>query len=123
LSAGDHVIAARSMFGSCRYVVEELCPRFGIAATLVDGGNLEAWRKAIRPNTKAVFLETPANPTLEAVDIKAVSELAHDVGALVFVDNVFATPLLQKPLKLGADVVLYSATKHIDGQGRCLGGV
>lgn len=123
LSTGDHVIAARSMFGSCRYVVEELCPRFGIAATLVDGSNLEAWRKAIRPNTKAVFFETPANPTLEAVDIKAVSDLAHDVGALVFVDNVFATPLLQKPLTLGADVVVYSATKHIDGQGRCLGGV
>jgi O-succinylhomoserine sulfhydrylase len=123
LSAGDHVIAARSMFGSCRYVVEELCPRFGIAATLVDGGNIEAWRKAIRPNTKAVFFETPANPTLEAVDIKAVSDLAHDVGALIFVDNVFATPLLQKPLTLGADVVVYSATKHIDGQGRCLGGV
>jgi O-succinylhomoserine sulfhydrylase len=123
LSAGDHVIAARSMFGSCRYVVEELCPRFGIAATLVDGGNIEAWRKAIRPNTKAVFFETPANPTLEAVDIKAVSDLAHDVGALIFVDNVFATPLLQKPLTLGADVVVYSATKHIDEQGRCLGGV
>ncbi len=123
LSAGDHVIAARSMFGSCRYVVEELCPRFGIAATLVDGGNIEAWRKAIRPNTKAVFFETPANPTLEAVDIRAVSDLAHDAGALVFVDNVFATPLLQKPLTLGADVVVYSATKHIDGQGRCLGGV
>lgn len=123
LRAGDHIIAARAMFGSCRYVVEELCPRFGIAATLVDGGDVEAWRKAIRPNTKAVFFETPANPTLEAVDIRAVSALAHDVGALVFVDNVFATPLLQKPLTLGADVVLYSATKHIDGQGRCLGGV
>ena len=123
LSAGDHVIAARAMFGSCRYVVDELCPRFGIAATLVEGSDLEAWRKATRPNTKAVFFETPANPTLEAVDIRAVSELAHDVGALVFVDNVFATPLLQKPLTLGADVVLYSATKHIDGQGRCLGGV
>ena len=123
LRAGDHIIAARAMFGSCRYVVEELCPRFGIASTLVDGRDVEAWRKALRPNTKAVFFETPANPTLEAVDIAAVAELAHDAGALVFVDNVFATPLLQKPLKLGADVVMYSATKHIDGQGRCLGGV
>ena len=123
LRAGDHIVAARAMFGSCRYVVEELCPRFGIASTLVDGRDVEAWRKAIRPNTKAVFFETPANPTLEVVDIPAVAELAHDAGALVFVDNVFATPLLQKPLQLGADVVLYSATKHIDGQGRCLGGV
>lgn len=123
LRAGDHIVAARAMFGSCRYVVEELCPRFGIASTLVDGRDIEAWRKAIRPNTKAVFFETPANPTLETVDIEAVSALAHDAGALVFVDNVFATPLLQKPLQLGADVVIYSATKHIDGQGRCLGGV
>ncbi len=123
LTAGDHVVAARAMFGSCRYVVDELCPRFGIASTLVDGGDLGAWRKALRPNTKAVFFETPANPTLEVVDIAAVSELAHAAGALVIVDNVFATPLLQKPLKLGADVVVYSATKHIDGQGRCLGGV
>lgn len=123
LRAGDHIVAARAMFGSCRYVVEELCPRFGIAATLVDGRDIEAWRRAIRPNTKAVFFETPANPTLEVVDIRAVAELAHDADALVFVDNVFATPLLQKPLELGADVVVYSATKHIDGQGRCLGGV
>ena len=123
LRAGDHIVAARAMFGSCRYVVDELCPRFGIASTLVDGTDLAAWRKALRPNTKAVFFETPANPTLEVVDIAAVAELAHEAGALVFVDNVFATPLLQKPLTLGADVVIYSATKHIDGQGRCLGGV
>lgn len=123
LKAGDHIVASRAMFGSCRYVVEELCPRFGISSTLVDGRDIEAWRKVIRPNTKAVFFETPANPTLDIVDIPAVAQLAHDVGALVFVDNVFATPLLQKPLQLGADVVLYSATKHIDGQGRCLGGV
>lgn len=123
LKAGDHIVASRAMFGSCRYVVEELCPRFGISSTLVDRRDIEAWRKAIRPNTKAVFFETPANPTLDIVDIPAVAQLAHDVGALVFVDNVFATPLLQKPLQLGADVVLYSATKHIDGQGRCLGGV
>jgi O-succinylhomoserine sulfhydrylase len=123
LSAGDHVVAAKALFGSCRYVVEELCPRFGISCTLVDGTDLAAWKKAITPKTKAVFFETPANPTLDLVDIRAVSDLAHAVGALVFVDNVFATPLLQKPLALGADVVIYSATKHIDGQGRCLGGL
>jgi len=123
LSAGDHVVAAKALFGSCRYVVEELCPRFGISCTLVDGTDLAAWKKAITPKTKAVFFETPANPTLDLVDIRAVSDLAHAVGALVFVDNVFATPLLQKPLALGADVVVYSATKHIDGQGRCLGGL
>lgn len=122
LKAGDHVVAARAMFGSCRYVVEELCPRFGIGASLVDGRNVGAWRDAIRPNTRVVFFETPANPTLELVDIAAVSRIAHEAGALVIVDNVFATPLLQKPLALGADVVVYSATKHIDGQGRCLGG-
>ncbi len=122
LSAGDHVVAARAMFGSCRYIVEDLCPRFGISSTLVQGSDTEAWRKAIRPNTKAVFFETPANPTLELVDIEAVAKIAHDAGALVFIDNVFATPLLQKPLKYGADVVMYSTTKHMDGQGRCLGG-
>jgi O-succinylhomoserine sulfhydrylase len=123
LSAGDHVVAAKALFGSCRYVVEELCPRFGISCTLVDGTDLTAWKKAITPKTKAVFFETPANPTLDLVDIRGVSDLAHAVGALVFVDNVFATPLLQKPLAHGADVVIYSATKHIDGQGRCLGGL
>jgi O-succinylhomoserine sulfhydrylase len=123
LSVGDHVVAAKALFGSCRYVVEELCPRFGISCTLVDGTDLAAWKTAIGPKTKAIFFETPANPTLDLVDIRAVSKLAHDAGALVFVDNVFATPLLQKPLTLGADVVIYSATKHIDGQGRCLGGL
>jgi O-succinylhomoserine sulfhydrylase len=123
LSVGDHVVAAKALFGSCRYVVEELCPRFGITCTLVDGTDLAAWKQAIGPKTKAIFFETPANPTLDLVDIRAVSKLAHDAGALVFVDNVFATPLLQKPLTLGADVVIYSATKHIDGQGRCLGGL
>jgi O-succinylhomoserine sulfhydrylase len=123
LGVGDHVVAAKALFGSCRYVVEELCPRFGISCTLVDGTDLAAWKKAIGPKTKAVFFETPANPTLDLVDVRAVSKLAHDAGALVFVDNVFATPLLQKPLTLGADVVIYSATKHIDGQGRCLGGL
>ena len=123
LRAGDHIIAARAMFGSCRYIVEDLCPRFGIQFTLVDGRQLDNWRAAVRPNTRAFFFETPANPTLELVDIEGVAKIAHDHGALVFVDNVFATPMLQKPLKLGADVVIYSATKHIDGQGRCLGGV
>jgi O-succinylhomoserine sulfhydrylase len=123
LSAGDHIVAARALFGSCRYVVEELCPRFGIASTLIDGRDVGAWEAAVTPKTKAFFFETPANPTLDLVDIAAVSRLAKRVGALVFVDNVFATPLLQKPLQHGADVVIYSATKHIDGQGRCLGGV
>jgi O-succinylhomoserine sulfhydrylase len=123
LKAGDHVVAARAMFGSCRYIVEDLCPRFGIASTLVDGRTPEAFAAAMRPNTRMVFFETPANPTLELVDIAGVSEVAHKHGALVVVDNVFATPMLQKPLELGADIVVYSATKHIDGQGRCLGGV
>jgi O-succinylhomoserine sulfhydrylase len=122
LRAGDHIVAARAMFGSCRYIVEDLCPRFGITFTLVDGRDTEAWRKAMRPNTKMVFFETPANPTLDLVDIAEVSKIAHDAGALVLIDNVFATPILQKPLQHGADVVVYSATKHIDGQGRCLGG-
>jgi O-succinylhomoserine sulfhydrylase len=122
LRAGDHIVAARAMFGSCRYVIEDLCPRFGIQSTLVDGRDLDAWANAVRPNTKAFFFETPANPTLELIDIAAVAEIARKNGALVMVDNVFATPMLQKPLQLGADVVVYSATKHIDGQGRCLGG-
>jgi O-succinylhomoserine sulfhydrylase len=123
LKTGDHIVAARAMFGSCLYVAQDLCPRFGIACTLVDGRDTDAWQKAVRPNTKAFFFETPANPTLDLVDIAAVSKIAHAAGALVLVDNVFATPLLQKPLEFGADVVIYSATKHIDGQGRCLGGV
>jgi O-succinylhomoserine sulfhydrylase len=123
LKAGDHIVGGRSMFGSCRYVVDDLCPRLGIASTVVDGRDTGAWAKAMRPNTRAVFFETPSNPTLDLIDIAAVAEIAHGAGALVVVDNVFATPLLQKPLQLGADVVVYSATKHIDGQGRCLGGV
>ncbi len=123
LSAGDHIVSARALFGSCRYIVEDLCPRFGIACTLVDGRDLDQWRAARRPNTKAFFFETPANPTLELIDIGAVSEIAHEIGATVIVDNVFATPMLQRPLQHGADVVVYSATKHIDGQGRCLGGL
>ena len=123
LNAGDHIVASRAMFGSCRYIIEQILPRFGIQSTLVDGRSLAAWRSAIRPNTKVLFTETPANPTLELVDIAAVARLAKSTGARFMVDNVFATPMLQKPLALGADVVIYSATKHIDGQGRCLGGV
>ena len=123
LKAGDHVVAGRVLFGSCLYVVETLLPRFGIESTLVDGADLDAWQAAMRPNTKAVFFETPTNPTLEIVDIEAVAAFAHDVGAQVIVDNVFSTPLLQSPLKHGADIVVYSTTKHIDGQGRCLGGI
>ncbi|WP_029060096.1 O-succinylhomoserine sulfhydrylase [Stappia stellulata] len=121
--AGDHVVAAKALFGSCRYIVETLLPRMGVASTLVDGTDLDAWRAAIRPGTVACFLESPTNPTLEVIDIAAVAEMAHAVGARLIVDNVFATPLWQAPLTLGADVVVYSATKHIDGQGRCLGGV
>ena len=123
LKAGDHILASQALFGSCRFIVEDLAPRYGIASTLVDGRDLAAWKAAIRPNTKVVFLESPSNPTLEVIDIRAVAEIAHSVGAKLIVDNVFATPILQKPLQLGADIVVYSATKHIDGQGRCLGGV
>jgi O-succinylhomoserine sulfhydrylase len=123
LSAGDHVVAARALFGSCLYIVEDLCPRFGIESTLVDGADLKAWEAAVRPNTKVFFLESPTNPTLEVYDITAIAEIAHKAGARLVVDNVFATPVFQSPIKLGADVVAYSATKHIDGQGRCLGGV
>ncbi|MCB1503520.1 MAG: O-succinylhomoserine sulfhydrylase [Hyphomicrobiaceae bacterium] len=123
LSAGDHIVSARALFGSCRYIVEDLCPRLGIQSTLVDGKDPSAWQAAVRPNTKAFFLETPANPTLELVDIAAVAKIAHAAGAKLIVDNVFATPLLQRPMQLGADIVVYSATKHIDGQGRCLGGL
>jgi O-succinylhomoserine sulfhydrylase len=123
LSAGDHIVSARALFGSCRYIVEDLCPRLGIQSTLVDGRDLDAWKAAVRPNTKAFFFETPANPTLELVDIAEVSKIAHAAGAKVIVDNVFATPLLQRPMQHGANIVVYSATKHIDGQGRCLGGL
>lgn len=123
VKAGDHVVAARALFGSCRYVIEEWLPRFGVSSTLVDGTKLDEWEKAVRPNTKVFFLESPSNPTLEIIDIAAVAKIAHHVGAKLTVDNVFATPMLQKPLELGADCVVYSATKHIDGQGRCLGGV
>ena len=123
LKAGDHVVAAKALFGSCRYVVEDLLPRYGITSTLVDGLDLGAWKKAMRPNTKTCFLESPTNPTLDVLDIPAIADIAHQAGARLIVDNVFATPIWQSPLQLGADVVVYSATKHIDGQGRCLGGV
>ena len=122
LKAGDHVVAGRAMFGSCRWVIAQWLPRFGVESTLVDGRDLEAWSAAMRPNTRAVFLESPANPLLELADVAAVSAIAHQGGAKVVVDNVFATPIFQKPLALGADVVVYSTTKHIDGQGRLLGG-
>ena len=123
VKAGDHVVAARSLFGSCRWIIETLLPSYGVETTLVDGGDPQKWEEATRPNTNVFFLETPTNPTLDVIDIVKVAEIAHAIGAKLIVDNVFATPLLQKPLDLGADVVVYSATKHIDGQGRCLGGV
>jgi O-succinylhomoserine sulfhydrylase len=123
VKAGDHVVAARALFGSCRWIVEKQMPAYGVESTLVDGTDLSAWEKAIRPNTKLFFLESPTNPTLEVVDIAAVAKLADSIGARLVVDNVFATPMQQKPLELGAHVVVYSATKHIDGQGRCLGGI
>ncbi len=121
--AGDHVVAAKALFGSCRWVVEDFLPRFGVASTLVNGLDLDEWRRAVRPNTKVFFLESPTNPTLEVLDIAAIAQIAHDAGAKLVVDNVFATPIFQSPLALGADCVVYSATKHIDGQGRCLGGI
>jgi O-succinylhomoserine sulfhydrylase len=123
VKAGDHIVAARALFGSCLYVVEDLLPRLGIPSTLVDGADLSQWKAAIRPETKLFFLESPTNPGLEVYDLKAIADIAHNAGARLVVDNVFATPLLQKPMELGADVVVYSATKHIDGQGRCLGGI
>lgn len=123
LRTGDHVVAAKAMFGSCRYVIEDLLPRYGIESTLVDGLDLDQWQQAMRPNTRTCFLESPTNPTLDVLDISAIAGIAHAGGARLIVDNVFATPIWQSPLTLGADVVVYSATKHIDGQGRCLGGV
>jgi len=123
IKAGDHIVAGRVLFGSCLYILQNLLPRFGVEHTLVDGRDMEEWKAAVKPNTKAFFFETPTNPTLELVDVEAVCTLARETGALSIIDNVFATPILQKPLELGADIVVYSATKHIDGQGRCLGGV
>ncbi len=122
VEAGDRVVASRALFGSCLYVLGELLPRYGVRTVLVDGGDLDQWKDALARPARCVFLESPSNPGLEIVDIRAVSDLARAAGARVVVDNVFASPLLQKPLALGADVVVYSATKHIDGQGRCLGG-
>lgn len=122
VKAGDHIVSARALFGSCRWVIETQMAQCGIESTLVDGRDIEEWKKAVRPNTKLFFLETPTNPTLELCDIAAIADLAHEIGAKLIVDNVFATPLWQRPLELGADIVVYSATKHIDGQGRCLGG-
>ncbi|MCH2167284.1 MAG: O-succinylhomoserine sulfhydrylase [Oceanicola sp.] len=123
LKAGDHVVSSRALFGSCLYILEEILTRFGVEVTFVDGTDLAAWEAALRPETKAVFFETMSNPVLEVIDIRAVAELAHAVGATVVVDNVFATPVFSRALEQGADVVVYSATKHIDGQGRVLGGV
>jgi O-succinylhomoserine sulfhydrylase len=123
LKAGDHVVASKQLFGSCLYVVQDLLPRYGIETTLVDGLDLDQWQRALRPNTKTFFLESPTNPTLDVLDIAAIAKIAHSGGARLIVDNVFATPIWQSPLSLGADVVVYSATKHIDGQGRCLGGI
>lgn len=123
LKAGDHVVSSRALFGSCLYILEEVLGRFGVSVDFVDGTDIEAWKAAIGPQTRAVFFESISNPTLEVIDIKAVSALAHEVGAIVVADNVFATPIFQRSLELGADVVIYSATKHIDGQGRALGGV
>ena len=122
LRAGDHVVASRALFGSCQFIITELLPRYGITTTTVDGGDLDQWKQALKKKTRTVFLETPSNPALEIIDLRAVSDLAHAAGARVVVDNVFATPVLQRPIELGADIVVYSATKHIDGQGRCMGG-
>ena len=122
LEAGDRVVASRALFGACHAVLTKILPRWGIQTELIDGTDLAAWETALSQPAKLVFLESPSNPVLELVDIAAVSELAHKAGALVMVDNVFASPLYQKPLALGADIVIYSTTKHIDGQGRLLGG-
>ena len=123
LKAGDHIVSARALFGSCLYIVETLLPRFGVEVTFVDGTDLAQWRNAVREDTKLVFFESMSNPVLEVIDVAAVAAIAHAKGAQVVIDNVFATPIFMQSLALGADVVIYSATKHIDGQGRCLGGV
>ncbi|CAK0774497.1 O-succinylhomoserine sulfhydrylase [Azospirillaceae bacterium] len=122
LKAGDRLVAPWALFGSCLYIVKDLLPRFGVQTVMVDGADLDQWRAALSQPTAVVFLETPSNPTLDIIDLKAVCDMAHAAGARVVVDNVFATPMGQRPMALGADVVVYSATKHIDGQGRCLGG-
>jgi O-succinylhomoserine sulfhydrylase len=122
VKAGDRVVSSRALFGSCLYIVTEILPRWGVETILVDGTDNEAWKKALSKPTRCVFLETPSNPTLEIIDLKTVCDLAHAAGAQVIVDNVFASPVLQKPFSFGADIVAYSTTKHIDGQGRGLGG-
>lgn len=123
LKAGDHVVSSKQLFGSCTYILEDILGRFGVEVTFIDGTDLDAWRAAVRADTKAVFFESVSNPTLQLIDIRGVAEIAHAVGALVIVDNVFATPIYSRAVEQGADVVVYSATKHIDGQGRALGGV
>jgi O-succinylhomoserine sulfhydrylase len=122
LKAGDHLVAGRALFGSCRWIVSQLLPRYGVETTVVDAADLSAWKAAVRPNTKVFLVETPSNPLLEITDLQGVADIAHEAGAKVVVDNVFATPIYQKPLQHGADIAVYSATKHIDGQGRVLGG-
>ena len=121
LKAGDHVVSAKALFGSCLYILESILTRYGVEVTFVDGTDRDAWRAAVRADTKAVFFESMSNPTLEVIDIKGVAEIAHAVGATVVVDNVFSTPVFSNAIEQGADVVVYSATKHIDGQGRALG--
>ncbi len=123
VKAGDHVVASKAIFGSCLYVMEDYLPRYGVTSTIVDGNDLDQWRAAMRPNTKTCFIETPTNPTLDVLDIAEIARIVHAAGATLVVDNVFSTPMWQSPLSLGADCVVYSTTKHIDGQGRCLGGV
>ena len=122
VKSGDRIVASRALFGSCQFILTEILPGYGVDVEIVDGADLTQWEKALSRPTKAVFLETPSNPGLEIVDLPAVADMAHKAGAKVVVDNVFASPILQKPLQLGADIVVYSATKHIDGQGRCMGG-
>ncbi|MEE2662311.1 MAG: O-succinylhomoserine sulfhydrylase [Pseudomonadota bacterium] len=123
VETGDHVVGSRALFGSCLYILTEILPKYGVKTTIVDGTDLGQWQEALNHPTKCVFIETPSNPGLDIIDLKSVTDLAHNAGAKVVVDNVFATPLLQQPLSLGADIVVYSATKHIDGQGRALGGI
>ncbi len=123
VKAGDHIVSSRALFGSCLYILEDILARFGVEVTLVDGRDVDAWRTAIRPTTRLVFCESISNPTLEVIDLKAVCDIAHENGALVVVDNVFATPVYSYAAEAGADLIVYSTTKHVDGQGRCLGGM
>ena len=122
LKSGDHVVSSRALFGSCYYILDQILPRYGIITHLIDGTDLSQWERHITNKTKCIFLESPSNPTMEIIDINSVAKIAHQSNALVIVDNIFASPVLQKPMDLGADIVVYSGTKHIDGQGRSLGG-